>query len=547
MINLFCPQCKFGLVKEKVGFKCSNCLFVLQDVDGVLVDERYINEKDKSFYDDLYSTEHGQKWFQGLNRESFAKRILEKISLSYRRERFFRRNIKGKNNLILDLACGAGRDYFKEFGEVVGVDLSISPLQQARSRYDLVIQAGCDSLPFADSTFDYVISSDFFGHVRQEDKDQIMKEIWRVLKPEGRTLHVIETDSDNFWFKMAHKNTELFQKYFIEKIGGHVGLEMPSICIERWKRNNFDIVKVKKIWGIIWPIEYYKDLFDNEYKDISLGAKFISAVSNFLSRFKPVRFMINIILNPINSIVEFITPLNNGCGLMLAAKKRKRVLDYGCGFGGNYSYISKRGDYIGIDILENNINYAKNRYKGANFLLSDGLSILLANQSVEEIHAYDVLEHVENFLQVIREFDRILKKGGCIYITVPAPVSEKIFVKLKSNYNQEIGHLRIVDCDALSSQLSKDGYETLVKKKVRGMEAVVLSFVFWKRKEGIAVQFQTGSPQFNKALVAFIWLFDTRLFRTPLKYFFPIYILTLPIGWIISQLYPKSIYMVVKK
>jgi SAM-dependent methyltransferase len=311
------------LSEAEKAYKCASCFFVLRNLDGILVDELSLSIKDKGFYDNIYASEHGQKWFQGLNRENLAKCILEKISLSYRRQRFFRKNIKGKNNVILDLACGAGRDYFQQFGTVVGIDLSFAPLLQARQRYDLAIQAGCDALPFADNTFDYVVSSDFFGHVRAEDKDKIIKEILRVMKSDGKTLHVIETDSANAWFRIAHRSPELFQKYFIEQIGGHVGLELPSQCVARWKGNGFFVQKAIKIWGLIWPVNDYITLFDNEYRKESVLVNVLVAWAKAVAKFKIIKLAVNIILNPINSLVEVFLPLDNGQGLMIVCQKKR--------------------------------------------------------------------------------------------------------------------------------------------------------------------------------------------------------------------------------
>lgn len=322
MVELFCPKCKTKLSKQGSDYKCGTCQFALRDKDGVLVSTSSVDHADTEFYNAIYEGEHGQKWFQGLNRQSLAKRILEKISLSYRRERFFKRNIKGKNNVILDLACGAGRDYFKNYGTVIGVDLSYKPLEQARQRYDTVIQSACDSLPFADNTFDYIVSSDFFGHVRAEDKDKIINEILRILKPGGKTLHIIETDSNNIWFKIAHKDPVLFQKYFVEKIGGHVGLEMPEECVRRWNNIGFEVIKATKIWGFIWPIEYFRDMFDNEYRNNSALVKLVVWESKILSRIKIIKVIINVLLNPVNYIIELSTPLNRGNGLMLVCQKK---------------------------------------------------------------------------------------------------------------------------------------------------------------------------------------------------------------------------------
>jgi len=322
VIKLVCPKCKIKLEQKGNDLVCLKCEFVLNKTEGVYKANNVDEANEKKFYDELYNKEKGSNWIKGLEKENIFKKILEKISLSYRRERFFKNNIKGKNNLILDLACGAGRAYFREYGEVVGIDLSLRPLEVAKEKYDLVILGGVDKLPFPDGIFDYVVSSDFFGHVRNEEKNKIIKEIYRILKPGGKTLHVIETDSENTWFKFAHKYPELFQKYFIDQIGGHIGLEMPNKVIERWRENNFEIVKAVKIWGLIWPIQDYKNMFDNEYQKKSFFIKALVLKSKILSKLRPVREMINTFLNPINSLVEFLTDLNHGQGIMLICQKK---------------------------------------------------------------------------------------------------------------------------------------------------------------------------------------------------------------------------------
>ncbi len=227
--------------------------------------------------------------------------------------------------------------------------------------------------------------------------------------------------------------------------------------------------------------------------------------------------------------------------------QRKKILDYGCGLGGNSPWLSRRGEYVGIDILEENIEYANKRYDSTQFILSEGVKIPFSDGYFDEIHSYDVLEHVLDFDSVIQEFVRVAKQEGKIFIVVPAEKSEKLFAKLKPKYNQEIGHVRIVDYKALIGFFENNGFVLEKLHKVRGMEALVLAGLFWKKNEKEVVSFQTGSPKFSKWLVAFMWLFDTRLFTTQLKYFFPIYICTLPLGWLISRFFPKSMYIVVRK
>ena len=547
MNMFFCTNCKISLEKKDKDFICIKCGFCLENIDGVYVDKSVFSEKDKNFYDEIYNEEKGVEWFQGLNRTNILKKILEYISLSYRRERFFKRNIKGKNNLILDLACGAGRDYLKNKGQVFGVDLSLKALNLAKDRYDFVIQSGVTRLPFLDNTFDYVTSSDFFGHVRVEDKDEIIKEIYRVLKPGGKTLHVIETDSTNIWFRIAHRDPVLFKKYFIEQIGGHVGLEMPMDCVKRWQKNMFEVKKKEKIWGTIWPIQYYKELFGHEYQSDFSKVNRIVIFSKVLSKNKLIREIINIILNPLNSLYCFFTNLDKGAGIMIIAKKPKGILDYGCGKGGNFYYLSKLGNYTGIDILSENILYAQKRYGEKYFKQVDVKETLLGEKTFDEIHSYDVLEHVEDLEFALNDFDRLLRYNGRIVITVPAEVSEKILKSIKANYFQEVGHLRIVDIKQITDFFISKGYKISKKINVRGMEAVVLSIMFFIKGKDKSVEYQTGSPTFHKLITAFIWIFDSRLFRTKLKYLFFIYIFTLPIGCLVSIFFPKSIYLVLQK
>src|SRR5262249_14367075 len=96
---------------------------------------------------------------------------------------------------LLDLGCGSGLlALLKRKGvTLVGVDLSPACAGVTkRNGYDLVCAANLTALPFADSSFDYVTSLDVFGHIEFDQKDQVISEIRRVLKPEGLTMHGIE-------------------------------------------------------------------------------------------------------------------------------------------------------------------------------------------------------------------------------------------------------------------------------------------------------------------------------------------------------------------
>ena len=94
----------------------------------------------------------------------------------------------------LDLGCGTGVhvETLHELGwTVTGVDLSDDQLRIARKRAGdraELLQADAADLPFADSSFDLVLSS--FTHTDVEDFGAVMDEAVRVLAPEGRLVYL---------------------------------------------------------------------------------------------------------------------------------------------------------------------------------------------------------------------------------------------------------------------------------------------------------------------------------------------------------------------
>jgi len=58
-----------------------------------------------------------------------------------------------------------------------------------------------------------------------------------------------------------------------------------------------------------------------------------------------------------------------------------RVLDVGCGYGAFYDYMVKKGlkvDYVGVEMVASMVEYAKQRFKNANFLHADFLTLELS-------------------------------------------------------------------------------------------------------------------------------------------------------------------------
>ncbi len=98
--------------------------------------------------------------------------------------------ISKSNPLVLDAGCGDGRHCLlidKNGGRAVGIDLSDSMLEESRGLYPDGDFRTMDmqDMSFTDSFFDGIWSSGSIYHVPKSHIDDLIKEVQRVLKPEG--------------------------------------------------------------------------------------------------------------------------------------------------------------------------------------------------------------------------------------------------------------------------------------------------------------------------------------------------------------------------
>ena len=92
----------------------------------------------------------------------------------------------------LDLCTGTGdiAELLSKNCEVIGLDFSSKMLEIARKKHPNItfIEGDCTNLPFEDNSFDVVTIS--FGLRNIENYDKALSEIFRVLKPNGKFLHL---------------------------------------------------------------------------------------------------------------------------------------------------------------------------------------------------------------------------------------------------------------------------------------------------------------------------------------------------------------------
>src|ERR671915_22432 len=112
-------------------------------------------------------------------------RALDRFDIRFARTLWVYDNVRA-GSTVLDLGCGAGMlALLKRKGvTLVGLDLSSEcALAARRNGYDLAAAAELTRLPFPDHSFDYVVSLDVLGHVEFDEKDAVLAEVRRVLRP----------------------------------------------------------------------------------------------------------------------------------------------------------------------------------------------------------------------------------------------------------------------------------------------------------------------------------------------------------------------------
>jgi SAM-dependent methyltransferase len=150
---------------------------------------------------------------------------LDRFDMRFARTMWVYDNVRA-GSAVLDLGCGAGMLALLKRKGIVLTGVDVSPdcvLAARRNGYDTALAAELSQLPFANDSFDYVVSLDVLGHVGFEEKDAVLAEVKRVLRPDGVTMHGIEC-TDRLSQKDYAEMSAAELRRFIA-VDGHVGLE----------------------------------------------------------------------------------------------------------------------------------------------------------------------------------------------------------------------------------------------------------------------------------------------------------------------------------
>lgn len=134
----------------------------------------------EDYYRQIFEVEERHWWYRGMR----------SISAALLGEQLTRPGLR-----LLDAGCGTGGFLHwalerGSFASAAGVDIGSAAIELARTRLPQVDlrTAPMHSLPFADGSFDLVVTNDVLQHVPEDDVDRSLRELRRVLAAGGTLL-----------------------------------------------------------------------------------------------------------------------------------------------------------------------------------------------------------------------------------------------------------------------------------------------------------------------------------------------------------------------
>jgi len=96
-----------------------------------------------------------------------------------------------------------------------------------------------------------------------------------------------------------------------------------------------------------------------------------------------------------------------------------RILDAGCGSGRNMVEFARHGTVTGIELSHTSVRLAREREAGE-VVEGSVLDMPFDADAFELAASLDVIEHLQDDLQALRELRRVVAPGGTLLVTVPA-------------------------------------------------------------------------------------------------------------------------------
>jgi SAM-dependent methyltransferase len=188
-----------------------------------------------------------------------------------------------------------------------------------------------------------------------------------------------------------------------------------------------------------------------------------------------------------------------------------RILDAGCGTGGNLLRYSRLGEATGVDPSREAVRFCRER--GLDSVEQAGVEELpFADDSFDLIVATDVIEHVAAEQEALRELRRVALPGGALLLTVPA------YMWLWSAEDEKLHHKRRYTRRRLCEAVAQAGWEPRLATYFNSLllPAIALARLAPRRSDGDKTDLQR-TPAALDGPLALPMRFEARLIRGGLR------------------------------
>lgn len=137
--------------------------------------------------------------------------------------------------------------------------------------------------------------------------------------------------------------------------------------------------------------------------------------------------------------------------------KNKKILDFGCGWGGFLKQITEAKLLTGIELREECINYIKKKIKKIE--VTNNINNL--NDKYDIITLFHVLEHIPYQIETLKKIKKQLSKNGKIIIEVPSAQDFLLSLSEFKKFTFWSEHLILHTEKSLRTILKKSGFRKI--------------------------------------------------------------------------------------